>query len=334
MIMMSIRQPDWINSGLMSHGKWLSKKYFASLFMGHFAGLLLLFNMPTLLYPVFATASHTTIANLFTRYLATFVHLKKWYSTDPFDPKSPGYKSLKKVNLFHKKILQELNHGNDWSDRTKRHFMTQYDMVITQWSIVGPIILYPKEFGLHDWSQKDFQSFIHFWRVIGYCLGIEERFNLCHYDHSYESTVYLCQLMYDQEYHPICSRQFPQKFPTFGFDMSLGLVKAMKSLAPLLSLDGLLRYTYRHVLKIENVNIDVKSRSGYRNLIYMIRVLMKYSFFHYVISWILSACLVLVSFREKAITMYLEKMYSKINYVEDIKSCPVAAKWMEKSNGD
>ncbi|KAI1300195.1 hypothetical protein HDE_03541 [Halotydeus destructor] len=103
------RKPDWLDEQLMVNARWLAKKYFASLFLAHFAGLLLLFQMETLLVPVFATTSHNTIEKLFKRYLDTFVHIKKWYSGDIFDKNSDGCRSIKKVNLMHRQVYKSVN---------------------------------------------------------------------------------------------------------------------------------------------------------------------------------------------------------------------------------
>lgn len=317
----------------MVRAQRLADKYFASILMGHFAGLLLLFNMPTLLAPAVSTTSHNTIPNLFTRYLATFVHVKKWYSGDPFNSKSQSCASLKKVNLLHKVVYKKVNNNdllkdmNDNQVYARRLFMTQYDMVLTQWAIIAPIVLFPTKFGLYHLNKKDLESLIHFWRVIGYCLGIEDRFNICDDNNSYESTHYLCKVIYDKDFYPACAQKLPD-VPTFGLNVSLALAKAMNCMAPMLSFAGFLRYVYKYVLEIPDVYIEVKDRKGYRNIVYLITVIMKYDFMHHVISWFLSLALCLVSWREKKIHSHYEKKYGHINYYEEYKECPIAQKWM------
>lgn len=62
--------------------------------------------------------------------------------------------------------------------RRTNHFINQRDMAITQNSFMGHVIVYHKRFGI-PYDPEDFNAFCHFWRVIGYMIGIEDRFNLC-----------------------------------------------------------------------------------------------------------------------------------------------------------
>ena len=297
--------------------------------MAHFAGLLLLFNMPTLLVPVFATSSHNTISKLFKRYLDTFIHVKSWYTSDPFDLKSDSCKSIKKVNCLHRVVYKNVNNNNRTDGKI---FMTQYDMVLTQWSIIGPIVLWPAKFGLYNITKEELESLVHFWKVIGYTLGIEDRFNCCL--DTYEETVEFCNLMYDRDFFETTSRNVPV-FPEFPLQMALGLTHAMNCFAPMLSFPGLLRYTYKYVLECPNVYVPVKNRKGYRNLVYMITVLMQYTWFHYVASYLLSFALLIINWRQKKILAHFQNKYDKdVNYQRDyqewIETCPMAHEFVEK----
>ena len=51
---------------------------------------------------------------------------------------------------------------------------SQYDMILTHWAFVAPPLLFKKELGI-SCSAKDEEGFIHFWRVAGFLLGIEDR---------------------------------------------------------------------------------------------------------------------------------------------------------------
>lgn len=56
--------------------------------------------------------------------------------------------------------------------------ISQKDMAVTQFLFMGFHLLMPREFGLVA-SQEQFEAFNHLWRVIGYMLGAEDRFNAC-----------------------------------------------------------------------------------------------------------------------------------------------------------
>lgn len=64
------------------------------------------------------------------------------------------------------------------AERKHAGMISQKDMALTQFGFMGYIALRPDILGIQV-SRKNFDAFIHFWRVIGHMIGIEERFNLC-----------------------------------------------------------------------------------------------------------------------------------------------------------
>lgn len=62
--------------------------------------------------------------------------------------------------------------------RRTNQFINQRDMAITQNSFMGHVIVYYKRFGI-PYEPENLIALCHFWRVIGYMIGIEDRFNLC-----------------------------------------------------------------------------------------------------------------------------------------------------------
>lgn len=51
-------------------------------------------------------------------------------------------------------------------------------MAITQFAFVGMQLLNPELVGIVG-TRDDFENFSHYWRVLGYLMGIEDRFNVC-----------------------------------------------------------------------------------------------------------------------------------------------------------
>jgi hypothetical protein len=54
--------------------------------------------------------------------------------------------------------------------------ISQLAMVMTQFSFMGFVVLFPKIFGIHDTT--GIEGFCHIWAVLGKFLGIEDRYNL------------------------------------------------------------------------------------------------------------------------------------------------------------
>lgn len=47
-------------------------------------------------------------------------------------------------------------------------------MAFTQFAFMGYVLIKPKSIGLRNKPEEE-EAFIHFWRVIGYMLGIPDR---------------------------------------------------------------------------------------------------------------------------------------------------------------
>lgn len=56
--------------------------------------------------------------------------------------------------------------------------VSQKDMALTQYAFVGTQLLAPEKVGIKA-SRRQLEDFSHYWRVLGYLLGIEDRFNAC-----------------------------------------------------------------------------------------------------------------------------------------------------------
>lgn len=82
-----------------------------------------------------------------------------------------SWKSLESVRQIHENI-------NRRSTKAGIGIISQTDMAVTQFLFMGLPLLLPDEFGVVG-SIEEFESFNHFWRLIGHMLGMEDRFNIC-----------------------------------------------------------------------------------------------------------------------------------------------------------
>ena len=74
---------------------------------------------------------------------------------------------------MHNTVMRAMH--NAYSNKVN---FSQYDMALVQSGFFGGIILHPDAFGVHC-TDADLDDYVHFWRGIGYLLGIDDRFNLC-----------------------------------------------------------------------------------------------------------------------------------------------------------
>lgn len=82
-----------------------------------------------------------------------------------------AWKSLETVRKMHVVV-------NRRATRAGVGIISQKDMAITQFVFMGFHILKANEFGIVG-TREQFEGFNHFWRVIGYMLGTEDKYNCC-----------------------------------------------------------------------------------------------------------------------------------------------------------
>lgn len=78
-----------------------------------------------------------------------------------------SFRNIMTVRSFHTSASKEANcigFGN----------ITQRDMVLTQFVFIGIPLLSPHLLGLAR-SEEGMEGLVHFWRVIGYLLGIQDK---------------------------------------------------------------------------------------------------------------------------------------------------------------
>lgn len=208
------------------------------------------------LAPLLVTGNSSTISRLFSRYLSSSVHLTAWYTDPggPFDPASRAYRSLKIVRGLHLQIgpamnrmtggLASVDHSNEFSSGDL--WISQWSMMQAQFSFIGLMAVFPKEvnedffvlitfyqqvyqLGFSKLTTYDRHCLFHLWRVFGYCLGVEDRFNLCSAE-SYEETAELCRQIYYEEWLPKILKK--EETEETGRAMGEGIAQAMSAVLP------------------------------------------------------------------------------------------------------
>lgn len=67
------------------------------------------------------------------------------------------------------------------AQKLQKCFTSQADMVVTQWAFFGLVLTQGSQFGVRLTREEE-EGLVHFWRIIGYLLGIEEKYvYFCYY---------------------------------------------------------------------------------------------------------------------------------------------------------
>lgn len=146
--------------------------------------------------------------------------------------------------------------------RSKMVHISQYDILLTQFAFIGFIVTNPKQMGLiDDFSEKDLESLLHFWRVIGYYLGAKDGLNLC--GHELKDVCGLCDAVMEIEFKDSIIKN-PLESPQ-GL-MSINIVRSVKFI-PLITFYGIMKYLYE-LMGMEFPDEIESRRTCYSNMSY------------------------------------------------------------------
>ncbi len=242
-------------------------------------------------YAPFALTGHPSPSKLFSRCLSTLAHLRHWFTGDPFDPcGSKCHRSLKLIRGLHRQVLglQQQQQYNTCSGKknSSSHFqsnrgsiwLSQAAMVQGQFVFVGLMAVFPEQLGFGHFSPSDFHALFHFWRTIGYCLGVEDRFNLC--QGTDLEVVEHCRQLYWGEWHQEVVRRAAStssssaKAEFYGLKMARSIAVAALPLGSLPgSLPAMLRFgaPFLGLEKARYPLATIRDRIKYAELVIILR---------------------------------------------------------------
>ncbi|XP_055374834.1 rubber oxygenase-like isoform X2 [Condylostylus longicornis] len=237
-----IELPPWYDEKLFRKGqKYYTHNIFA-IFIGMLLGLIAVLSIPTILKILISTKKSSNNKTAYQRYMRTIYHTVYWHwyifgnGSDKDDiikiRNTKIFKSLifvRKTHLISSKYCSTIGNG----------FISQKDMALTQFGFMGFITLKGKYLGLKH-NDETLAGTIHFWRVIGYLLGIKDEFNIC--TNEWDTTKIRLENIIDEIYKPSLTN-INDDF----MNMVKPLIEGLWSFNPFLSVDAFLFMTKRLV---------------------------------------------------------------------------------------
>nr|XP_023021958.1 uncharacterized protein LOC111510283 [Leptinotarsa decemlineata] len=217
--------PTFYNEEMFKKGQDFYHKNTVGIFLGCFLALLSGFAQPFAKVLVMTNKSSTPVT-AYKRYAATIMHMCSWYESD-FQPGSKLWTSIKKVRRMHDTVSEQ-------SKSRLSHPISQYEMCAAIIGFMGFPVMRNEMVGIFA-SRDELKCFIHFWRVMGYLLGIRDEFNICR--ESVEETKQICILLIQREMAPNIKKK-PDYFGT----LSKAFVSGMKAILPMISYDHSMEY--------------------------------------------------------------------------------------------
>ncbi|XP_054011657.1 uncharacterized protein LOC128894170 isoform X1 [Hylaeus anthracinus] len=258
----SFMNPEWLQPELppffdakkFSLGQRMFNNNVFTMMVAKLCGLLCLFAIPSIRAVLLFTKQSCTSCAAFRRYVSTILHTWVWYEKKPVVEK----KFLDSLRIVRKKHCVAFRRSSDAGlDR-----VSQLDMALTQFGFVGFTLLGGDYLGVNN-SFDELEGLIHFWRVVGSMLGMEDKYNIC--SGSVEETRALCRRLLDEVFLPSLARDIKE------FDeMSHALIKALWPMNPYMDSTAFVAFTLtlasstatnnNHSLKIDTSNMSWYSK--------------------------------------------------------------------------
>ncbi|CAH1127490.1 unnamed protein product [Ceutorhynchus assimilis] len=175
--------PPFYNEEMYKRGQSYFHKHLFGMFLGKMLGLLCGLAIQSSLAILILTKMSSTELTAYKRYVATIFHMMIWYDSE-FKPGSRLWESIKDIKSKH-------NSASKKASNILKYRINQKDMALTQFDFMGLALTRSNFLGIYDNdNEADLKCFVHVWRVIGYCIGIEDEFNICR--ESVEETRAIC----------------------------------------------------------------------------------------------------------------------------------------------
>ncbi|XP_044746598.1 uncharacterized protein LOC123308123 [Coccinella septempunctata] len=262
-----------------------------SLLFCKFLGLILTLSSPSILAVLKMTKMSGSPMTAYRRYVSTLFHLHLWYESE-LSSDSRSMRSMKRVKVSH-------NTASSQANSIDRPPITQKDMVLTQFGFMGFCIARTEFIGIHGARKEDLEGFVHFWKVIGSIMGIQDRFNLSR--DSLEETREICEELINRVFRPFVEKRDPD-----FLEMTSYLTDGLWYADPQLNHRVFLSILYDILRPIESLSVEnlrdseeyfpltIIERLYYRTILFGVRYMMKYNVVriflnikHQIFMWIL-----------------------------------------------
>ncbi|KAF7271852.1 hypothetical protein GWI33_015329 [Rhynchophorus ferrugineus] len=244
--------PQFYDEKLFKMGQAFYHKNIFAFTGAKLLGLMTVLSIPTIVKILIHTGMSGSDFSAYKRYVATVIHMTIWYDDD-FKPGSQLWKSVRNVRNLH-------NFASNRCCKAGIHGISQKDMALTQFGFVGYQLVRGHFLGVQTASDSEWQAYLHLWRVIGYILGIEDRFNIC--SGTVEETKAIC----NELIHKVFLPQVRRKDPEF-INMSRHLINGLWAFQPMLNFN----VSYCSLLMVleNNLNIIHNKQEEYKKLTWL-----------------------------------------------------------------
>ncbi|XP_046605771.1 uncharacterized protein LOC124298156 [Neodiprion virginianus] len=222
--------PEWYDAKLYKAGQDYYRSNSLGLTTAIICGLVAVLAVPSILKVLIYTKKSGTACAAFKRYLETSLHTRAWYMADLNVINSDWFKSTNTVRWKHclanRRALRDGIGG-----------ITHRDMALTQYGMIGYVLLEPESLGLTN-TKDQREGINHVLRVVGHMLGISDRLNICRKNEA--ETTALCRRLQAE----VFGKYFEEVPPNF-VDMVTALLDGMWSIDMSIDTGSIFAFSYK-----------------------------------------------------------------------------------------
>ncbi|XP_013168036.1 PREDICTED: uncharacterized protein LOC106118024 [Papilio xuthus] len=241
--------PEWYSEKKYNQGRRFYWDNCFSLTSSMLLGLVAVFAVPSILRVLVSSRRSSSQYTAYRRYLSTLLHTVAWFEND-LKPGSISWRSLYTVRCRH--VRADIAAKMKGIGR-----VSQRDMALTQFGFIGFSILKPDKFSIRPMQSEDWESYIHFWRVIGNMIGLQDRYNICR--KNLQETKQVCQLLLERVFTPSLDH-----VPEYFEHMARVMLEGMWSVNPTVNTSALLYWT-RHLADVPGYVYTEKERADFQD---------------------------------------------------------------------
>ncbi|XP_072937254.1 uncharacterized protein [Epargyreus clarus] len=196
-----MRLPEWFDEEKYDNGRRFFWKYCFGFGQSMTLGLATVFAVHSVLKVLMGTRRSNSTYTSYNRYRSTMMHVMAWLQYE-LKPGTLSWRSLHAVRGRHVRAGKA-------AVAKGQGIVSQRDMALTMMGLVGFAVLKPDKFSIRQNKSGDWEGFVHFWRTVGYMLGVEDRYNICR--KNIDETREVCRMIQERVFAP-CLENVPEYY--------------------------------------------------------------------------------------------------------------------------
>lgn len=154
-----------------------------------------------------------------------------------------------------------------------------------------------------SFSDEDLEALLHFWRAIGYLLGMDDKYNIC--IGNMEQIRNICKAIMENQ----IKKSIEGSHPKEAMEMSRGIVNAIKTYVRMITWEALIKYLFQVIQLQKHLSLSLYSTICYHSMYITFNYLLHIRIIAFALNYLLKLAIVLANWRKRTIEGILSQKY-------------------------